>query len=190
LPDDHFSDALALLEKRCELDAALDPETALSMLSQRYSYVFPSMSVLAMLSELGPLVEMGAGTGYWAYKLRSMGVDIVAFDQAPPDGERVNRYHAKTETWTQVLRGDQTVLSGYSNRALFLCWPPLFSALGECLSYYGGDTVAYIGDDGYRTVRLDHLRDTFTQATEATPVRALEPYPGGPAMLSIWKRVR
>jgi hypothetical protein len=186
LPGDHFSQLLELLDNGGQLNATLDPGT-LSMLSQCYSYVFPSASVLAMLSQLGPLVEIGAGTGYWAYKLHAMGVDVVAFDQAPPDGERANRYHAKTETWTHVLQGDHTVLSDYPDRALFLCWPPLFSALGECLSYYNGDTVAYIGDDGYRTARLDHLHETFSQVTTA-PVRALEPYPGALATLSIWRR--
>jgi len=67
--------------------------------------------------------------------------------------------------------------------------PPLFSSLGDCLSYYRGDTVAYIGDDGYRTAKLDHLQETFTQVTVAA-VRALQPYPGVPATLTIWKRTR
>ena len=189
LPDDNFSKSLELLDKDSRLDSMLDPDTEFSGLSQRCSYVFPSVPALKMLSELGPLVEIGAGMGYWTYKLRSVGVDVIAFDQAPPDGERANRYHAKTETWTHVLQGDHTVLSDYSNRVLFLCWPPLFSALGECLSFYSGDTVAYIGDNGYRTARLDHLRDAFTQVS-TTPIRALEPHPGVPARLSIWKRVR
>jgi hypothetical protein len=87
------------------------------------------------------------------------------------------------------LRGDETVLSGYSNRTLFLCWPPQFSSLGECLSYYSGNAVAYIGDDGYRAAWIDHLHDDFTQVA-LVPVQALEPYPGVPAALSIWKRVR
>jgi hypothetical protein len=189
LPEDHFSHLLALLENEGQLDGADDTDTALAMLSQRYSYVFPSTSVLEMLSDLGPIVEMGAGTGYWAYKLRSMGVDIIAFDLAPPDGGLVNRYHAKTETWTHVEQGNHTVLGAYSGRALFLCWPPLFSALGECLSYYRGDTVAYIGDDGHRTARLDQLPASYKRMAEAS-VHALEPYPGVPASLTIWKRAR
>jgi len=189
LPDDNFSHSLALIEKGSQLDDSPDPGTALSILSQRYSYVFPSTSMLAILSQLGSVIEMGAGTGYWAYKLRFTGVDVIAFDKAPPDGDRANRYYAKTGTWTNVLQGDQTVLPDYPNRALFLCWPPLFSSLGDCLSYYRGDTVAYIGDDGYRTAKLDHLQETFTQVTVAA-VRALQPYPGVPATLTIWKRTR
>lgn len=184
---DQFSLSLEMLDNGCLPDSADDPEDVLLTLTQHYAYVFPSDSALAMLAGLGPLVEIGAGTGYWAHRLRSIGVDIVAFDQAPVDGERANRYHLPTRPWTHVKRGDQTVLPVYANRCLFLCWPPLFSSLGDCLTYYSGDTVAYIGDEGHRTARLDHLHETFTQVLSA-PVRALDPYPGVRPELTIWKR--
>ncbi len=186
--DDQFSQTLELLDKGYLPDAAVDAEDALLKLAQRYAYVYPSDSSLATLAKLGPLVEMGAGTGYWAHRLRAIGVDVVAFDQAPPDGERTNRYHSRTQTWAHVEQGDETVLSGYADRALFLCWPPLFSSLGECLTHYCGDTVAYIGDGGYRTARLDHLHGAFMRVASA-PVRALDPYPGVQPLLTIWKRL-
>lgn len=185
--DDQFSQSLEMLDNGCLADSAVDAEDVQLMLAQRYAYVFPSDSTLAMLAGLGPLVEVGAGTGYWAHRLRSIDVDIVAFDQAPVDGERTNRYHSRTQPWTHVEQGDQTVLSGYADRGLFLCWPPLFSSLGDCLTYYGGDTVAYIGDGGYRTARLDRLHEVFTKVATA-PVRALDPYPGVRPQLTIWKR--
>ena len=185
--DDRFGQSLEMLDSGQIPGSAVDPEDSLLMLAQRYAYVFPSDSTLAMLAGLAPLVEIGAGTGYWAHRLRAIGVDIVAFDQAPVDGERTNRYHSRTRPWTHVEQGDQSVLSGYANRALFLCWPPLFSSLGDCLEYYCGDTVAYIGDGGYRTARLDRLHEAFTKVA-AAPVRALDPYPGVRPQLTIWKR--
>src|ERR1700733_4191030 len=101
----------------------------LTDLAQRFSYVLPDDRSLAALAGLGPIVEVGAGTGYWASRLRARGVDIVAIDEAPPDGERTNRYHRRTATWGEVIAGDHTLLPRYSDRALFLCWPPLFSSL-------------------------------------------------------------
>jgi len=185
--DDQFSQSLEMLDNGRLPDSEADVEHALLMLAQRYAYVFPSDATLAMLAGLGPLVEIGAGTGYWAHRLRSIGVDIVAFDQAPLDRERTNRYHSPTQPWTHVEQGDQAVLPGYADRGLFLCWPPLFSSLGDCLMHYGGDTVAYIGDCGYRTARLDHLHEAFTKVA-AAPVRALDPQPGVRPQLTIWKR--
>jgi hypothetical protein len=187
--DDQFSELLEMIDNGCLPDSADDPEDALLTLAQQYAYVLPSDSVLEMLAGSGPLVEIGAGTGYWAHRLRSMGVDIVAFDTAPIDGERTNRYHSGGQPWTNVEPGDQTVLSRYADRSLLLCWPPLFSSLGDCLTYYCGDTVAYIGDGGYRTARLDHLNEAFTKVATA-PVRALDPYPGVRPGLTIWKRHR
>jgi hypothetical protein len=185
--DDQFSQALEMIDNGRLPDTAADAGDVLLTLAQHYAYVFPSDSALAMLAGLGPLVEIGAGTGYWAYRLRSIGADIVAFDQAPVDGERANRYHSRTQPWTHVEQGDQTVLPGYADRGLFLCWPPLFSSLGDCLAYYRGDTVAYIGDGGHRTARLDHLHEAFTKIA-SVPVRALDPYPGVRPQLTIWKR--
>jgi hypothetical protein len=187
--DDQFGQSVEMIDNGCLPDSAVDAEEALLKLAQRYAYVLPSDSTLAILAELGPLVEIGAGTGYWAHRLRSIGVDIVAFDQATLDGEATNRYHLRTRPWTHVEQGDQTVLPGYADRGLFLCWPPLFSSLGDCLTYYRGDTVAYIGDGGYRTARLDGLREAFTKVA-AAPVRALDPYPGVRAQLTIWKRTQ
>jgi hypothetical protein len=182
---DRFSKSLGMLDSGRQDPAAED--TALT-LAQQYAYVFPDDAALAALAALGPLVEIGAGTGYWAHKLRSIGADIVAFDLAPLTGERANRYHPPAPLWADVRQGDQTVLSEHADRSLFLCWPPLFSSLGDCLAHYTGDTVAYIGDGGYRTAVIDHLDETFTKITQA-PVRALDPHPGIPPRLTIWKRI-
>jgi hypothetical protein len=181
--DDRFSQSLNDVDVG-DGKAASD---ALTALAQRCSYVFPDERSLSALSDIAPLVEMGAGTGYWACRLRALGVDVVAFDQAPPDRDRPNRYHARTPTWTEVIAGDHTILTRYSNRALLLCWPPLFSTLGECLTYYSGNTVAVIGDGGHRTARIRGLNETFTPVS-VSPVHALEPFPEQTPTLSIWRR--
>jgi hypothetical protein len=156
--EDKFEYSLQRLEKDgLHGDFGDDREAALLALSQLYSYVYPSSIALRMLSALGPLVEVAAGTGYWAEKLRQLGVDIVAYDQAPPDGETFNRYHARRATWMPVLEGDQTMLLKHPDRTLFVCWPPLYSSLDDCLSYYDGQAVAYMGDNGFRTARIDNL---------------------------------
>jgi len=166
-----------------------DSSVSLLDLAQRYAYVVPDEPSLSLLGELGPIVEMGAGTGYWACRLRARGVDVIAYDLAPPGGARANRYHAPTATWSDVVAADHTILARHPDRALFLCWPPLFSSLGDCLAFYGGTTVALIGDGGHRTARIRGLNDAFSQVL-VTSVRALEPFPGATPTLSIWRRRR
>lgn len=165
-----------------------DPNSARLELAQRYSYVLPDSSALKTLADLSPLVETGAGTGYWAYRLQLLGADVLAFDQAPPDAAEPNRYHPPAQTWTAVLAGDQTALAAHGDRALFLCWPPLFSSLGDVLQFYSGDTVACIGDGGQRTARIAGLNDEFT-LTLCMPVSALDPAPDAAPTLSIWRRL-
>jgi len=59
-------------------DAARDPACHLT------AYAIPSTEALEALAGLGmPLVECGAGTGYWASLLRARGVEITAYDIAP-----------------------------------------------------------------------------------------------------------
>jgi len=65
----------------------------LTDLAQRYSYVLPDDRSLSALAGLGPLVEVGAGTGYWASRLRACGVDVVAIDSG---GRRTE--NARTDT--------------------------------------------------------------------------------------------
>jgi hypothetical protein len=180
--DDRF------IEQLREIDSGTGSVSLLD-LAQRYSYVVPDERSLSVLAGLGPIAEIGAGTGYWAYRLRALGVDVVAFDQAPPDGERTNRYHAPTPTWSDVIAAEHTVLTEHSERALFLCWPPLYSSLGDSLAFYDGKTVALIGDGGHRTARIRGLDDAFS-AVSVTSVRALEPFPGATPTLSIWRRRR
>jgi hypothetical protein len=169
-------------------EGGVDSEVSRLELAQRYAYVFADAALVRAVCELGPLVEIGAGTGYWARKLRDVGADILAFDQAPPNGDIPNRYHPHTPTWTEVEPRDHTVLTAHSDRALFLCWPPLFSSLGDCLDFYDGNTVACIGDGGHRTARLRNLNSLF-EVVAVNPAQAVDPLSGHPATLSIWRRL-
>jgi len=179
---DHFEGSLGFVA------GGIDNEVSRLELAQRYAYVFPDQQLVRALCELGPLVEIGAGTGYWACKLRAFGADILAFDQAPPNSDRPNRYHSHAPTWTAVEQADHTVLAAYAERALFLCWPPLFSALGDCLDFYAGNTVACIGDGGHRTARLRNLNTSF-ELVAVHQARAVDPLPDHAATLSIWRRL-
>jgi hypothetical protein len=179
--DDRFAQLLS------EIDGG-NGSISLCELAQRYAYVFPDDRSLSALAELGPIVEMGAGTGYWAYRLQNRGVDIIAFDQAPPDGARANRYHAPTLMWCDVIARDHTVLTEHADRALFLCWPPLYSSLGDCLAFYRGNTVALVGDGGHRTARIRGLNEAF-KSMSVMSVRALEPLADAMPTLSIWRRL-
>lgn len=70
-----------------------------------YSWSIPSPVVLRfILSHLDgrAIVEMGAGTGYWASLLSLGGARVDAFDQAPPD-QGGNWYHSEHEEYYDFI---------------------------------------------------------------------------------------
>jgi hypothetical protein len=95
------------------------------------------------------LVEMGAGSGYWAWQLRQYGIDVAAYDQDPPGsatGWR-NRWCPSNESWTGVRRGTPGTLQRHQDRALLLCWPPYNTDFAyRVLATYAGDMVFYAGE--------------------------------------------
>ncbi|TDH73203.1 uncharacterized protein CCR75_003075 [Bremia lactucae] len=62
-------------ESRSEMYAALDISLAM-----KYSWAIPDERALQIIKSFGPIVEMGAGNGYWARLLQLRDVDIIAYD--------------------------------------------------------------------------------------------------------------
>ncbi len=139
-------------------------------LSHKYAFGVPGNYALDCLARYGPLVEIGAGTGYWARCLRERGVDIVAYDvmgeswrtwfrpsivaETRQGGTRsiVAQPHPQREEptlWTEVLQGGPEVLRRHGERTLLLCWPDPWSGFDEAsLLAYQGEHLALIGEPG------------------------------------------
>lgn len=67
------------------------------------------------------VVEIGAGTGYWAWQLEQAGVDVAAYDPNPPvDGNDF----CTGGPYTTVLRDDASAVKHHQDRALLMVWPP------------------------------------------------------------------
>lgn len=110
-------------------------------LAHTYSWAIPSEEAVAALVEVSPLVEIGAGGGYWAKLIREAGGEVEAFDENPTQNEWAKR------RWSKVQAGDEYAVAAYPNHSLFLCWPPDNDLMAEwTLDYYMGDVVAYVGE--------------------------------------------
>jgi hypothetical protein len=114
---------------------------------RRYAFAVPDARALDAIARYSPIVELGAGTGYWAYLLRALGVDIVASDLAPPD-RSPNAYKLDPRTWSEVRPGGIEILANHPDRALFLCWPGYRDSFAaDALAAYPGNRLIYIGED-------------------------------------------
>lgn len=105
-------------------------------LVKEYSWAIPNDEAIDVLVEESPIIEVGAGNGYWAYLADEDGADVVAFDMDPWEAE-----------WFPVLEGDICEILNYQDRSLFLCWPPYDNPMAaDALDLYTGDTVIYVGE--------------------------------------------
>ena len=110
-------------------------------LCKQFAWAIPNAEAIQALAKLGPIVEIGAGTGYWASLIAAVGGDIVAYDAKP--------YHNYWcgGTYHPILTGGPEMAQKHSNRTLLLCWPPYDEAMAaDALLAYEGRTVAYVGE--------------------------------------------
>jgi len=118
-------------------------------LCAKYSWAIPNDEAISECVVRSPLVEMGAGTGYWARLIKEAGGDIVAYDMQPV--RYLNYYHRTVEftpTFFNVKKGLPTQLRKYKGRTLLLCWPPYNDYMAfESILHYKGDTLIFIGEE-------------------------------------------
>lgn len=129
------------------------------LLQAIYAYAIPSPETLEWISRSStgrPVVELGAGRGYWAAQLTRVGVRVDAYDSEPPgtsDNTSFLPAAGQVDVWHQVgdLGGFADRIDGRSDHVLFLCWPPGWgnTMASQALVEYekaGGDRLIFIGE--------------------------------------------
>jgi hypothetical protein len=168
-------------------DAAVERDTLpleAESLRRRYSYGLPTDEALALLVEHSPLIEIGAGLGYWAKLATQAGASVSAFDvavavAADQVGSGNNEYTQGTAHFG-VLPGGPEVLAGHPSHTLFLCWPPRDSTMAsDCLSRYSGEVLIYAGPVGEhaRNAGDERFHATLSQAWRVERTLALPRWP-------------
>lgn len=138
--------------------------TARRKWNTHFSFAIPSFDILEEISLYTPIIEIGAGTGYWAYLLKKyFQVDIICYDKMP-------FFNYTRKKWFKVMKGTPKVLREYSNRTLFLCFPSRKTSMAnDSLKYWKGKYLIFIGE--YRSglnandVFFNRLDSHFTLKT-------------------------
>jgi len=114
-------------------------------LTKSYAWSIPSPQDIAWIAALldgRGVIEIGAGTGYWAWQLSQANVDVLAYDSAPFG----NQWCTNTQ-YHPVHEGGPEKAAGTPDRALFLCWPPYDDPMAVAtLRAYAGDLLIYAGE--------------------------------------------
>lgn len=108
---------------------------------QEYAWAIPNLKALKAIKKYSPIIELGAGSGYWAYELNKIKTQIKAFDNFSWKEEFI-------KSWYPVKKGTPSIIQKYPNRTLLLIWPPQKDNFAiNCLKYYKGNTLIYVGED-------------------------------------------
>lgn len=173
-------------------------ESVAEPLKHVFAFSVPTAEALDAVAEAtkmagdGGVVEIGAGSGYWAGLLRARGVPVEAYDWKPPDNGVRNMYF--THTYTTVLEGSVEKLAGKNKHVLLLVWPfneeesaHAFDA--EALAAFEGDVVVHAGDlESTINTSLafaDMLRARFEEVRRVS----LPSWPHHVDVLSVWRRM-
>lgn len=119
-----------------------------------YCFTIPYYDVLTKVASYSPIVEIGAGSGYWARCLSKMGADILAYDSFPPGQHSPWEWYKGNawfdDSWYDIFKGDESAAARHPERTLFLAWPmPMNPMAYNALNNYknaGGRRVIFIGD--------------------------------------------
>lgn len=115
----------------------------------RFAWAIPGEGALAAIAEHAPILEVGAGSGYWAHELTKRGVDIVATDPSPAPCEPGETQGYRFErAWHAVVKMEGlTALRKFPGRALLFVWPCYARPWsGKVLAKFRGSTVLYVGE--------------------------------------------
>ncbi len=111
-----------------------------SNLTNYYAHAVPTEQALAMMGAFGPIVEIGAGSGYWSALLKARGTEVKAYDAW------LGSTYAPEITWAPVMTGDAKSAALHPDHALFLCWPSGNGAAYDALANYKGKRLLYVGE--------------------------------------------
>jgi hypothetical protein len=147
------------------------------LLVRKYCWTIPDPDTVAFVANHahGGLVDPMAGTGYWAYLLAQVGVDVVCYDLNPGTALVTNGWHGD-DLYAEVCAKDGAeAVALHPDRTLFLSWPPFARDVGaHILMAYKGKRVIYIGEDEGHTgddeMRVILDRD-WTEVDSRRPVQ-------------------
>lgn len=114
----------------------------------RFSFAIPSEEAVKAIGAHAPILEVGAGLGYWAYEVDKAGFDIIATDPEPYS----DNFIEPGEEWFPVKRlgGVQAVNEFGAGRTLLMVWPSYrLDWPADTLEAYldaGGRALIYVGE--------------------------------------------
>lgn len=139
-------------------------ETARERAVSKYAFAVTSHLTIDRIAAHGPIIEVGAGSGWWAHRLELVGCDVVATDVASPE---TSRRFPRRRPYTKIdLMTGAEAAARYPERTLLMVWPEVGNMSLEALEAYRGEKVIYIGEDEAGCTACDEFFDLLSRDYE------------------------
>lgn len=161
---------------------------ARNVLTKHYAWAIPSEAALAAIAKLSPIVEVGAGSGYWAKELRKLGAKVAPYDRDPYPlfNGQISFSHSAVSKG-----GAEVAMRKFPERTLFLCWPSYsLPWAARAVRMHRGEYVAYIGEGLGGCTGDDDLHFLFGLLYEEIDHLAIPQWFGLHDSLTIYRRTR
>jgi hypothetical protein len=115
---------------------------------RQYSFAILTPDTIEEIRPYGPILEVGAGTGYWAYELTRAGVSVLATDPEPLHHHGCHNPYPFQKHWCTVKK--QTAASAIRKNPdmnVLTVWPEYNASwTGKMLEKYTAKHLIYVGE--------------------------------------------
>ena len=127
---------------------------------EKFGFSIPNHQALETIAAASPILEIGAGSGYWSYELKQFGVDIIATDPG------VGRYYMNSkggffwqQSWTAVEKLSAVkAIKTYPTRSLLIIWPDFHTTWPlKALIAHRSKHLFYVGEGSGGCTGNDHF---------------------------------
>lgn len=119
---------------------------------QTYGFAILHQPAIEAIRPYAPLLEIGAGSGYWSYELQKHGIDIIATDSETGKYGFWGKDGNSTGRWKNFYTDIQTIdcrdaIRKYPNRNILTVWPDYDAPWAyHAIRMFTGKTVIYMGE--------------------------------------------
>lgn len=149
---------------------------------KKYAWAIPNEEAIRICTKYSPLVEIGAGNGYWAKLIREAGGTVYTYDCK-------SIISCKAVASRFVVNGFPEDVARHNDCNLFLCWPPYDVGMAaNCLKHFSGKYVIYIGEGRGGCTADDRFHDILATCFTDIETVNIPQWPGVHDYLSVLER--
>ena len=149
-----------------------------------FGFAILNVETVQLIREYSPILEVGAGTGYWTMELAQAGVDILATDPTP------GMYFEGSSLWTNVdmINGPEA-MEKHPGRNLLICWPDREEWPSEVVAEFNCRHIIYVGEPRDGCTGNKRMFDILDERYELETRLEIPRFQKIHDQLEIWRRM-